>query len=110
MPLINITSDNAKMFCKLLKNNTFICLYHWNMCGHCIELLPIWRSVIEKIGKNANIVEIELDNMKYLDAKYSKIQGFPTILVYKNGKKVSEFKQPRTYKNLEKFIKDNSVK
>lgn len=110
MPLVNITSDNAKIFCEVLKNNTFVCLYHWHQCGHCVELLPIWRTAIEKSGKNTNIAEIELDNMKYLDESYKKVQGFPSIIVYKKGKKITEFKQPRNLKNLEKFIKEHKRK
>lgn len=108
MSVINITPLNATIFCNLLKKNTCICLYHWKDCGHCVELLPIWRMAAEKAGKNANIAEIELENMKYLDKKYTNVMGFPTIIVYKNGAKKAEFKDQRTLQNLEKFIKDNS--
>ena len=110
MPLVNITSDNANLFCRALKNTTFVCLYHWNNCGHCVELLPIWRKAVKKSGKNTYIAEIELDNMKYLDDEYNKVQGFPTIVVYKNGKQISEFKKQRNLLNLEKFIKEYKKK
>ena len=105
MPVVDITPDNAKIFCKALKNNTFVCLYHWNNCRHCTELLPVFRNAAKKSGKNTYIAEIELDNMKYLENPYKDVQGFPSIIVYKNGIKIKEFDKERTLSNLEKFIK-----
>lgn len=107
MPSIKITPKNANNFCKIVKKGVFICLYHWKDCGHCITLLPIWEEAVKNSGKNSYIVEIEMDNLKYLDEKYRTVQGFPTIIVYKNGKKIKEFSEQRTRENLEKFIKDN---
>lgn len=107
MPLVNITSENANLFCKALKDTTFVCLYHWNKCKHCTDLLPKWRKAVRKSGRNTNIAEIELENLKYLEDDYKDIGGFPTILVYKNGKKVSEFLKERNLINLEKFIKEH---
>jgi thioredoxin-like negative regulator of GroEL len=107
MPVVNITSSNANIFCKALKNNTFVCLYHWHDCRHCVELLPIWRNAAKKAGKNTYIAEIELDNMKYLDKPYKDVQGFPSIVVYNNGIKIKELDKERSLKNLEKFIKEN---
>jgi len=107
MPSVNINPNNAKKFCKVVKKGVFICLYHWKDCGHCITLLPIWKDAVKKSGKNSYIVEIELANLKHLDKKYRDVQGFPSIIVYKNGKKFKEFSEQRTLENLEKFIKEN---
>jgi hypothetical protein len=44
--------------------------------------------------------------MNHLPVKFKKgINGFPTIVKYKNGKKIGEYSDERVFKNLDKFVK-----
>jgi thioredoxin-like negative regulator of GroEL len=56
------------------------------------------------------IVNVEVDQMPLLKAKYKKnISGFPTILKYQNGKKIQEFSGDRKPKQLHSFIKTKII-
>jgi thioredoxin-like negative regulator of GroEL len=104
MVYINVTPENAKLCNLLLNKNKWVVLYHWKQCGHCIELLPKWKSVTEN-EKNCCIMDIEYDNYPYLKKKFTNVTGFPSIVVYSNGNSIKEFKEQRTTANLKKFIK-----
>lgn len=102
-----LTKDNYNEINKILCKKTTIVLYHWKLCGHCIQLIPIWNEICKKYSKNENIniINAELDNIYLLKKKYKKnISGFPTIIKYKNGNRVDEFQSDRTVYNLNKFV------
>jgi thioredoxin domain-containing protein 5 len=89
------------------KSSNLTILFYWNMCGHCAALKPTWDKVCNKYKKdnNCNILNVELSQLQNLKAKYKKnINGFPTILKYKNGKKINEYNGERTIKDINKFI------
>lgn len=106
MVYIKADSQNAKLCNKLLKKNKWIVLYHWNKCGHCLELLPKW-NLATKNDKNCCIIEIEYDVYPHLQKKYTNVGGFPSIIVYNNGTIIDEFKEERNLTNLKKFIKSS---
>lgn len=107
MPYFIINKDNSKIFSKINKIDKVIILYHWNQCGHCIELMQIWNKLIDKFKDKVYIFEIEYSNFKYIPSKYNNILGFPSIISYKFGEFDSEFKNKRNTTNIEKFIKKN---
>ena len=97
----------------ILARDNFVILYYSDMCGHCIQLKPIWNKLCNSIKNNNSviIVNVEYNNIKYLRAKYKKnIMGFPTIIKYSRGKKHSEYSGRRELKDMKKFIKMNKQK
>jgi thioredoxin-like negative regulator of GroEL len=104
-----LTAENKKGVSDLLKTSPNITiLYYWNMCGHCTALKPIWEKVCIKYKnmKDCDILNVEQEQINHLPVKYKKgIHGFPTIVKYKNGKKISEYNDERVFKNLDKFVK-----
>lgn len=110
MPHIIINKDNHKVFSKINDIDKVVILYHWNQCGHCIELMKIWNKILDKVKDKAFIFEVEYSNLKFLPDKYKNILGFPSIICYNHGEYDSEFKNKRTASNIEKFIKKNYSK
>jgi len=106
MPVENITiPDNAqKKFDNLLKKGTVVSYYHWNLCGHCKAFAPLWKKIVQQYKDKILFANIELEGMKGMQETY-KVQGFPTILVYKNGRKKKEFTGERTAEKLDTFLK-----
>jgi thioredoxin 1 len=48
---------------------------------------PILQDVSKKIGGRAKILKIDVDKNPKVAAKY-RIQGVPTLMVFKNGKMI----------------------
>jgi len=106
MPIVTINSAekaNEKFMTLLKKNTKVICFYYWKQCGYCVSFAPIWNKVTLQHKDNVMVVNIELEAVKALDDKF-RVQAFPSIVVYKNGKKHAEFTKERNEKNVHDFL------
>lgn len=59
--------------------------FHATWCGPCKMMGPILQDVSKKVGGRAKILKIDVDKNPKVAAKY-RIQGVPTLMVFKNGK------------------------
>ena len=101
--------ENKKHVNDIIKTSPNITiLFHWNMCGHCAALKPTWDKVCKKYHKIANcdVLNVEVAQLNNLGKKYKKgVNGFPTIIKYKHGKKIEEYNKERSFANLSRFVK-----
>lgn len=107
--IINFDKDNIKNIEEFLKlHDNVILLYFSDLCYHCNALKPTWIKLC-KYFKNSNdvvIINAESNNIKYFKKKYKNgLSGYPTILKYSNGKKISEYVGKRDLASLKKFVK-----
>jgi thioredoxin 1 len=103
---ILVPSTANKRFEKILTYGTIVCYYHWTLCGHCIAFTPLWEKVVRQYKDKVVFVKIESESMKTLPENY-RVQGTPTVIIYKNRAKSKEFNGERTAENLDAFIKEN---
>jgi len=111
MPILNIDipTEAKRKFTSYINSGDVLCLYHMKTCGHCISFMPIWNKLSNKFKNDINILNIEYESMNELDTKYH-VNGFPSIIIYKNGDKFLEFTTYRTEKNVNDFIEKNMLK
>lgn len=88
------------------KGITFIKFYApW--CGHCMRLAPTWEQLAEKfVGTDAvKIAKVDctLEVNKELCGDQD-VNGFPTVFIYKNGEKLSEYNGNRSLDDLHDFV------
>merc|ERR1739838_959568 len=78
-------------------------------CGHCKQLVPIWDSLGEKFADREDIVIAKMDSTAN-ELEDIKIQGFPTIKLFKKGdNKVVDYNGERTLEGFSKFLESDGM-
>jgi thiol-disulfide isomerase/thioredoxin len=85
-----------------------VVMFYAQWCGHCITMKPIFLSVAKDMPSVTFYMingdtEGETNNITTLKEKY-EIKGFPTVFFMKNGEKIVNFTENRTYEQLQKWI------
>ncbi|MCB0702111.1 MAG: thioredoxin [Candidatus Kapaibacterium sp.] len=81
-----LTSDD---YLKKISNNQKLVLVDFNAewCAPCKKLSPILDKLVEKHGSKMELLKIDVDRNPTI-AKQLRIEGLPTLKLYKNGKEV----------------------
>merc|ERR1712002_911903 len=78
-------------------------------CGHCKQLAPTWDKLGEKYKESETVVIAKMDSTAN-ELEEVKVQGFPTIKLFKKGdKKVIDYNGEGTLDGLVKFIESDGV-
>lgn len=77
-------------------------LYYSEFCGHCKNFKPIWEQFCKE--NKSTIETLAINCEKETDKCPDYIQGYPTVMLYKqNGEKIM-FNGQRTIQGLIDFI------
>ncbi|XP_026473312.1 thioredoxin domain-containing protein 5 homolog [Ctenocephalides felis] len=81
-------------------------------CGHCKRLAPTWDDLAKKVVGSTNInvakVDCTLEDNKEL-CSLQAVDGFPTLYLYKDGQKLSEYNGSRSLDDLYEFLMSHVV-
>jgi len=78
-------------------------------CGPCKMMKPILADLKTKIGEKASILKVDVDQNPKAAAAY-KIQGVPTLILFKGGKICWRKSGVVQAKELENIINQNLTK
>jgi len=93
-------------------------LFYAGWCGHCKDLKPAWDSAAMKLNPGSDKSKWKLwkvnvggtetpsdatSEQSALGQKY-KVQGYPTILIFENGKVINEYQGDRSEEGFMKVL------
>lgn len=102
--VLHLTSPS---FDHAISNGVTIVKFFAPWCGHCKRLVPTWDELAGKYVGNKDVkvakVDCTLTDNKDLCAE-QEVDGFPTIFIYKDGEKITEYNGNRSLDDLVNFI------
>lgn len=102
--VLSLTGDSFKH--SVEKGVSFVKFFApW--CGHCKRLAPTWEELGRKFFANEDVhiakVDCTLNTCKQLCYE-EEVDSFPTLYLYRNGRKVSEYNGSRNLDDLYGFV------
>lgn len=102
------TTTNAQFKDKVLDSDKVVLVDFWaQWCMPCRMMAPILENVADKMGKDVDIVKVDVEATQdngALAGKYG-VQGIPNMQVFKDGKVVAQIIGMRPQAALEEELK-----
>ena len=114
--IISINSSNTDSTLEKFNNNNNnkvqFKVYYTNWCGWSKKALALinsseFQSQINQIKDKAEVILVDCENGVENECSANNIRGFPTMILFKNGKAI-DFNGERTTEGIISFIKQNS--
>lgn len=85
---------------EIVKEGTWLVDFFATWCGPCRMLEP----VLEEYANEGNVLQIDIDEFSELTASFG-IMSVPTLIVYKDGKKITQDSGYRSLDELKEMVK-----
>lgn len=107
LEVLELGKDNYNE--EVIKGIIFIKFYApW--CGHCQQLKPIWEKLARTVHGDDHLQRVRIakidctlpENKRICSVE--QVEGFPTLLAFKNGKRQSEYLDGRSLELLLRYV------
>ncbi|ETN67986.1 disulfide-isomerase tigA [Anopheles darlingi] len=97
-------------FAHAISRGVTVVKFYAPWCGHCMRLAPTWEQLAEKFtgrdGARIAKVDCTVDGNKELCGE-QEVNGYPTVFLYRDGVKVTEYHGHRSLDDLYEFVLQN---
>jgi thioredoxin 1 len=79
------TTENKETFADIIKGDTLVLVdFFATWCGPCKTMAPILKDFSTQMGDRVRVIKIDVDKAPSTAETY-KIQGVPTLILFKGG-------------------------
>ena len=79
------TKQQAETFSDIINGETLVLVdFFATWCGPCKTMLPILKDFASQMGDRVRVIKIDIDKAPTTAETY-KIQGVPTLILFKKG-------------------------
>lgn len=96
----------------LAQRGYWLVKFHAPWCGHCKRMAPAYKSVAEHFHSldaepAVHIGKVDGTKEPDIQSKFG-VQGYPTLLLLKNGKKAATFSGERNFEGIAAFVRKHA--
>jgi thioredoxin domain-containing protein 5 len=101
--LVVFLTENS--FDKTINKGVTFVKFQAPWCSHCKRLAPVWDELGQKtMGLSGlRIAKVDCSKSENLCNKY-RVDGYPTLLLFKDGQRVAEYEDERTLEMLFDYV------
>ena len=101
--------DDSSFAEKVEKDNTPILVDFWaEWCMPCRALAPVIEELAQEFDGKVRFAKVNVDECKEVPAKFG-IRGIPTLILFKDGKKVSELVGNQSKDKIRSLLQSDAV-
>lgn len=76
-------------------------------CPPCRVLTPVLERVVQELNGKILLAKVEVDDNMHLAGRY-QLRGFPTVILFVDGKEAGRFSGARREPQVEAFIAEHA--
>ncbi len=104
--IYNVDLENFDQRVLQTSHHTPVLVDFWaEWCSPCLFIAPVLKDVIAAQQGRVLLAKVEVDegeNMKL--AGRHQVRGFPTIILFRNGKDIARFSSAQSRQFIERFL------
>ncbi len=108
MGCLDVVNDkNLRKFNDEHTKGVWFVWFYADWCGHCRQMAEPWADFANRNNTGVNLAKVRDDFVPRISSK-PNIQGWPTIMLYKNGVPVDTYQGERTPEAFNHYVSNNS--